>query len=236
MTNKQYEDVSRPFSRWQRFLIALATHIGFPLIYLLGRSLRWTVVGWEHWETVAAAGTTPILTFWHNVLMPGTWHYRGRGIMVMTSQNFDGEYIARIIEKFGYVPARGSSSQGGMKALHEMADYLAKRRRPVAFSVDGPRGPRYVAKIGPVLLAQKTGHPILCFHIALQRRIQLSSWDHFCIPIPFTRAVLHVGPPLYVPRDARRAQVLAAHAEMQRQLDRLRDEAESTWRPSPPSG
>src|SRR5262249_4226984 len=147
-------------SRWQRFLIVLATYVGYPLVYLIGRSLRWTVLGWEHWQPLEQAGVPTIFVSWHNGLMAEAWYFRGRGIVAMVTQNFDGEYIARIIEKLGFAAARGSSSRGGMKALHEMAHHLHQGRH-VAFTVDGPRGPCYVAKIGPVLLAQRTGRPIV---------------------------------------------------------------------------
>lgn len=229
MSEKQYEDAPRAFTRGQRFLIALASWIGYWLIYLIGRSLRWTVVGGEHWHLMEKAGIPTILTFWHNCLFTACWHFRYRDVAAMTSQNFDGEYIARVIARLGNRAVRGSSSRGGLKALREMEYHLAEGRH-VVFTVDGPRGPRYEAKIGPVLLAQRTGRPILCFHIAVQRRIILSSWDHFRIPLPFTHAVMHMGPPIYVPPNARRAQVLAAHAEMQRTLDQLREAAEGTWR------
>src|SRR5262249_16800705 len=124
--------------------------------------------------------------------------------------------------------ARGSSSRGGMRALRAMEDGMA-RGHIVAFAIDGPRGPRYVAKIGPVLLAQRTGRPIICFHIFLQHKIQLRSWDPFKIPFPFPRAFIQLSPPIYIPREARRAQILATHAEMQRALDRLREEGDQFW-------
>ena len=96
----------------------------------------------------------------------------------MTSLNLDGEYIWRCIRRHGYEAARGSSSSAGLRALAEMVRGIS-RGHDVAFTIDGPRGPRYVAKQGPVILARKTGAAIFCFHIALKHRVQINSWDHF---------------------------------------------------------
>src|SRR5436309_3099528 len=111
--------------------------------------------------------------------------WRNRGIVVMTSTNHDGEAIAQCIQRFGYGAARGSSSRGGFRALAEMAREI-RRGRDTAFTIDGPRGPRYVAKQGPVLLALKTGAAIFCFHISMEHKVQLNSWDQFQVPLPFT--------------------------------------------------
>src|SRR5437879_13898158 len=107
--------------------------------------------------SVYQTGKRSIFAFLHGRIFPATWYWRKRGIVVMTSQNFDGEYIARCIQKHGYSVARGSRSRGGLKALAEMARSL-RRGLDVGFTVDGPRGPRYGARVGPVLLAKVTGH------------------------------------------------------------------------------
>jgi lysophospholipid acyltransferase (LPLAT)-like uncharacterized protein len=99
----------------------------------------------------------------------------------------------------------------------------------VAFTIDGPRGPAYVAKPGAVTLARHTGQAILPFHIAVAKSIELSSWDRLKVPLLFTRAVVLIGEPIYVPRDANSAEVAANQAALQSELDNLRDEAE-VWR------
>ena len=146
----------------------------------------------------------------------------------MTSQNYDGEYVTRCIQKQGYAAVRGSSSRGGLKALAEMAHYLRKGR-DVCFTVDGPRGPRYQAKPGPVLLARKTGDPIFCFHISLEKKIQLKSWDQAQIPLPFTRAIALKAPPIYVSRHADEGEVKQKIGEVQHVLDQMRAQGESYW-------
>ncbi|MDD5543043.1 MAG: lysophospholipid acyltransferase family protein [Acidobacteriia bacterium] len=228
--NLQFEDTPRSWSRWQRFQIQLAAHLGYWLVYCIGRTLRFESRGDENLEGIYKSGHRAIFTFWHNRIFGATWYWRRRGIVVMTSQNFDGEYIARFIEMHGYGAARGSSSRGGMKALIEMAKCL-KKGIDVAFTIDGPRGPRYQAKVGPVLLARKTGDAIFCFHISYQNKWVLrNSWDQFQIPKPFSRALVIKAPAIYVDADADEATVQAKHVEMQRLLDRIREEGDSYWK------
>jgi lysophospholipid acyltransferase (LPLAT)-like uncharacterized protein len=96
-----------------------------------------------------------------------------------------------------------------------------------AFTIDGPRGPRYVAKVGPVLLARATGAPILVFHVAVDRGKTIErTWDHFLLPGLFARAVMVAAPPIHVPRDADSDTIRAKHEEMQKELERVRDIAE----------
>jgi lysophospholipid acyltransferase (LPLAT)-like uncharacterized protein len=219
------------FSRWQRFQIGFMEHFG-ALLIRIGGTLHWETRGTECLQDALAQGERIILAFWHNRIVSSTWYWRNRGIVAMTSMNFDGEYIARVLRGFGYGSARGSSSRGGLAALIEMAGCLATGK-DVAFAVDGPRGPRYVAKPGPVLLARRTGCPIFCFHISTQRYLQLNSWDRFQVPAPFSRALLLGAPLIRVPADTDREGLLAKQAEVQNVLDALRTEGDHFWSPRP---
>ncbi len=212
------------------FRTTLATTLiswtGYWAIRLVGSTLRWESEGTEHLAAIHGAGRRAIFTFWHGRIFPATWYWRRRGIVVMTSLNRDGDFIAGCIERHGFGAARGSSSRGGLRALGEMARAI-REGRDVAFTIDGPRGPRHVAKPGPAILARKTGAAILCFHIALARKVQLRSWDGFQIPIPLTRARMFVAPPIWVePRSGEDA-VREAHQRIQETLDGLvrREEA-----------
>jgi lysophospholipid acyltransferase (LPLAT)-like uncharacterized protein len=147
----------------------------------------------------------------------------------MTSQSFDGECIARVIERFGFEAVRGSSSRGGAEALLGM-QALIEQRRLVAFTIDGPRGPRYVAKFGPVLLARNTGAPIYCFHVALEKAWVMNSWDRMMIPKPFSRAVLRVGRLVHLPPNPSKEDMQKCYQEMQATLDRVREDAEREMR------
>ena len=205
----------RAFTLPQRLEIAIASGAGAAAVWLLGRSLRWEVHGWENWEAARRIGRGMIYAFWHREIFPATWFWRKRGIVVMTSQNFDGEYIARIIERMGYGAARGSSSRGAVGALAEMKKALLAGR-DAAFTTDGPRGPRFVAKLGPVLLARMTGAPILCFHISLRHgQVFKKSWDLHKIPFPFSRAAVFIAPPILVPPETTKQGLVARLAELQ---------------------
>jgi lysophospholipid acyltransferase (LPLAT)-like uncharacterized protein len=204
----------------KRLLISLADVAFYALINILGRTARFEIEGWENHERVIAAGGLPIYNFWHDRIFLTTYWWRRRRIVVMTSQSFDGEYIARFIQRFGYGAARGSSTRGGVGAVVEMAR-LMRAGCTTAFTIDGPKGPRYVAKMGSVLLAKKSGHPIMPVTMALERHWTLPSWDKFQIPKPFTRAKVFVAAPVYVPADADDVLLQAKRDELQRVLDDL---------------
>ena len=207
----------------------LVSQAGYWAIRILGRSLRWEVEGWDNHRSISAEGKRLIYTFWHGSIFMATYFWRNRGIVVMTSQNRDGEYIARVIRRFGYGAARGSSSRGGRRALVEMIREL-EAERDVAFAIDGPRGPRYVAKPGAVWIAARTGSAILPFHISAERRWELRSWDRFQIPKPFSRARVLIAPPISVPAAASEAEIEAAQARLQRVLDDMRERGDGHWR------
>ena len=217
---------SYPFKK--RLLIRLADLAFYALINLLGRTARFEVEGWENHEQVIAKGGLPIYVFWHDRIFLTTYWWRRRRIVVMTSQSFDGEYIARFIQRFGYGAARGSSTRGGVGAVVEMAR-LMRAGCTTSFTIDGPKGPRYVAKMGAVLLAKKSGHPVLPVTMALARYWTLPSWDKFQIPKPFTRAKVFVAEPLYVPADADEPTLQARRDELQRVLDELTRQGDE-WR------
>lgn len=222
------EENPRQFTFWQRAQIFIATWAGYLLTLLIGRSLRWKVLGWENWEAARKAGKGLVYTFWHREICAATWFWRKRGIVVMTSRNFDGEYIARIIRKHGYGAARGSSSRGAGRALVEMIQSL-RSGRDAAFTIDGPRGPRFVAKQGSVILAKATGAAILCFHIVPRRAVVFQkSWDLFQIPYPFTRAAIFIAPPIFVSADADDQEQARKLQEVQVALEGLQQQGE-TW-------
>ena len=222
----ELDENPREFTLWQRFQIAVASVVGYLAVSLLGRTLRFEVYGWENWEAARGLGKGLIYTFWHREIFAATWFWRRRGIVVMTSQNFDGEYIARIIEWHGYGAARGSSSKGAGRALVEMIR-CHRAGRDTAFTIDGPRGPRHVAKRGSVLLSRATGAAILCFHIAVRKAFAFKrSWDQTQFPYPFSQAAVFIAPPIVVASDASDPDQDAKQQEVQRTLDELRARGE----------
>lgn len=219
----------RRFTPGERLQIALAAQVGYWATWAIGRTLRWEIHGWENWEIARQAGKGLIYTFWHREICAATWFWRKRGIIVMTSQNFDGEYIARIIHKHGYGAARGSSSRGAGRALVEMIQGL-RNGHDSAFTIDGPRGPRFVAKQGSVLLAKATGAAILCFHIAPRRAyVFRKSWDLLELPRLFARAAIFIAPPLFVGENAGAEEQARKLSEVQSSLEALQRQGEA-WR------
>jgi len=148
------------------------------------------------------------------------------GIVVMNTTAFDGQWTRKVIERLGFGTAQGSSSRGGLRGLAVMAKRI-EEGRDCAFTIDGPRGPRYVAKPGPVMLARRTSCPVMVFHAGTEHgKTFEKTWDHFLLPRPFSRAVIVFARPIEVPSDADASVLEAKHAEMQKELERVRDIAE----------
>ncbi len=143
----------------------------------------------------------------------------------MVSSSFDGEYIARTIEKLGFVAVRGSSSRGGATALLGLKSQL-EQGSSVAFTIDGPRGPKDVAKPGPVLLSRASALPMAAFYVALSDAWVLNSWDATMIPKPFSKALVRVSAKMQVPADAGDAQMTEFHRQLQAALERVTEFAE----------
>jgi len=212
---------SSPLKRMQ---VATIAGLGYPLINALGHTLRWRVEGLEHFDSILASGRQPVMAFWHGRILPATFYFRRRGIVVITSENFDGEWIARIIERFGYGTARGSTSRGGKKAMLQLVRDM-KSGRAAGFTLDGPRGPARVAQAGAVWLASATGNPLLPFHLEASSHWSLRSWDRTQIPKPFSTVALAVGEPIGVPREASEETLEQARQEIERRLSGLESRA-----------
>lgn len=211
-------------SRAKRVEAALIARLGYRAIALLGATLRWRVEGLAHLETIRASGRQPVMAFWHGRILPATYYFRRRGIVVITSENFDGEWIAGIIERFGYGTARGSTSRGGARALLELKRAMAEGRA-AGFTVDGPRGPARSVQPGAVWLAKATGSPVLPFHCEAEAFWSARSWDRTQVPKPFTTVALAIGDPIEVPPDADEAGVEQKRVELERALEACRARA-----------
>jgi lysophospholipid acyltransferase (LPLAT)-like uncharacterized protein len=210
-------------SRMKRAQVAAIATIGAPAIAALGASLRWKVEGLDH-LAFDGNGRRPILAFWHGRVLSATYFFRGRGIVVMISENFDGEWIARIIERFGFRTSRGSSSRGGRRALLQLKRDM-EQGHPSGFAVDGPRGPARHAQPGAVWLAKLTGNPVVPFHIEASSCWTLNSWDRTQIPRPFSTVAVAVGPPIDVPVDADEPTLEAKRVELEGALHTLEGRA-----------
>ena len=212
---------------FQRALIPIIGWTVWAVIRVLGPTIRFEVLGGQKAGRDFRPDFPPhIFAFWHRCIVSGAWYFRNRHGVLMNTTNFDGQWTRRVIERLGYGTAQGSSTRGGLRGLAVMAQRLAEGF-DAGFTIDGPRGPRYVAKPGPVMLARRSGRPIILFHVGLERAWTLrKSWDLMQIPKPFTRAVLIIAPTLEVPKETDHDGLEKKHQEMQKILDGLRDAAE----------
>jgi len=206
------------FSLRQRILLWLISWASYLTIALIGPTLRYSI-SWE--ELPVPPGATfekqVIYSFWHRAVFASAWLWRKTGIAVMVSRSFDGEYIARTIEKLGFVAVRGSSSRGGAQALLGLKNQLDQGNL-VAFTIDGPRGPKYVAKPGPVLLSRASAAPMVAFYVALSDAWELNTWDALMIPKPFSKALVRFSAKMQIPAEAADAEVDAQMEESRQQL------------------
>lgn len=198
---------------------------GWILIQLLARTWRIEIHGFEHFEKLKQQKLPIIYAFWHGRILPATFFWRNRGIVVLTSENKDGEYIAHVIKQFGYGAARGSTSRGAVKGTIGLLRTL-KNGAHVAFTVDGPRGPRYQVQQGVTWLASYSQHPILPFHIESIRAKKLSSWDQFQIPLPFSRVRVDIAEPMMLAKDLPEDVLETKRIELENTLNRLREKGE----------
>ena len=181
--------------------------------------LRWRVEGLHHYDAIIASGRQPVMGFWHGRILTATYYFRQRGIVVITSENFDGEWIARIIERFGYGTARGSTSRGGRKAMLQLVRDM-KAGRPAGFTLDGPRGPAQVAQPGAVWLAATTAIRYCHFTSRLPRIGACGVGIEHRFPSRSKTVALVVGEPIEVTKERRRS-ARSVRIDLERRLASL---------------
>ena len=215
----------KPFTLWERFLLSVISFAVYVVVRIIGPTLRFAVSCEDN--SPASLQQRPfVYSFWHQCIFPATYLWRNLDIRVMSSTSFDGEFTARMIRRFGFVPVRGSSSKGAVRGLLGLRREIAQGWT-VAFTIDGPRGPRFVTKPGPVLLARTSRVPMAVFHIALEDPWILNTWDRLLIPKPFSKALMRVGSLIPVPEDLEAEQVEIYNQRLQSALDRVKTYAEA---------
>lgn len=215
------------FNRWQRIQLSLIGLAGCVLIRAIGATLHYQIEGWENFQRLKDNREPIILSFWHNQIFLATFFWRNRNMAVLTSQHFDGEYITKIINRFGYQAIRGSATRGGVTALLRLRRCLS-RGQDLAIAADGPRGPAYQVKRGAPWLSRRTGKAIIPCHMEPKCFWQLGSWDQFRIPKPFSPVFVKIGAPLVV-SDSDNEEISAEH--YQGAMARIQELAESHWFP-----
>jgi hypothetical protein len=219
------ESGPRRWTRRQRIVLSLIVAFGTLVIRLIGWTLRIAVSSEEGGQQTLEQRPL-VASFWHSCIIPSTYIWRDMGIRVMSSFSYDGEYMGRIIRKFGFVPVKGSSSRNPIRALLGLRRAL-EQGWTVAFTLDGPRGPRHKVKVGPTGLGRSTGLALTMFHVGVEKGWTLNSWDRMVIPKPFSRVLVRFGKLIYVPTDASDEDLARYNQELQAALDRVCEFAEA---------
>ncbi len=216
----------RRFSFGQRVALALVPRLVALLLRAIGATLRFEYVV-EPGLVPPTVATPGIYCFWHRCALPSLLYFRGKlRCSILVSQSFDGELIARTIERFGFDAVRGSSSREGAAGLLGLkraieAGFIA------VFTADGPRGPRYKTKIGPVKLAQMMRMPVGILYLLPERTWVAGSWDGFLIPKPFSRVAVAWAHKVDAPSaDADGAELEAVRLRVEAAMERARAMAE----------
>jgi lysophospholipid acyltransferase (LPLAT)-like uncharacterized protein len=211
------------FTLVQRIVLAIVPRIVWALLWLFGRTWRF--------EVIAEEGVTPVLfgekpgpeiyCFWHQCVLPCTVYFRKSNAVILISRSFDGELITRTLKLFGFGAVRGSSSRGAREGLLGLK-HVIETGRTAIFTADGPLGPIYQTKMGPIKLAQTTGAPIGAFHLQPERAWVINSWDRFLIPKPFTRIIVSWAQWTHVATDFPAEQFETKRRELNDALERAR--------------
>jgi lysophospholipid acyltransferase (LPLAT)-like uncharacterized protein len=171
---------------------AAARMLTSPFVRALGSSWRIRVAHEERWRELRDARRAHVFLLWHEALLPLLWQHRNQGVAIVVSEARDGQYLADLAASLGYRTVRGSSSRGGTRALLGAVRVL-QGAGAVAFTPDGPRGPRRELKPGVVAAAQRGGAVIVPIHAEADRAWRLHSWDRFMIPKPLARVQITYG-------------------------------------------
>lgn len=211
------------FTVGQRFVLATVPRIVWALLWIVGLTWRFEVIA-EDGVIPVVFGEKPgpeIYCFWHQCVLPCTMYFRRSRAVILISRSFDGELITRILQMFGFGAVRGSSSRGAREGLLGLKQIIETGRTAI-FTADGPRGPIYETKMGPIKLAQMTGAPIGAFHLQPEQAWTMKSWDRFLIPKPFTRIIVSWAQWTHVPADTPPEQFEARRQELNDAIERAR--------------
>jgi lysophospholipid acyltransferase (LPLAT)-like uncharacterized protein len=229
LRNTLYRTTTRSGRRMtpaRRLLYAIAVPLAVGLIRAWWRLCRVVrIEGLAHLEEALARAPSLVPCYWHqHQLYCGKFlvEQRARGLTPgwLISPSVDGELGAMMVRRFGGAVIRGSSTHTGARALRDYYQALVRENVSPVITPDGPRGPRLKFKPGALLLAQMSGRPILPMSYAASRA-WLIKWDRFVIPMPFSRIVIAIGPPRYVPRVTDAATLDRLQGEMEEELRRL---------------
>ena len=207
----------------QRIVLAMVPRMVWALLWVVGHTWRFEVIT-EDGVTPVTEGQkagAEVYCFWHQCVLPCTMYFRASGAVILVSRSFDGELITRVLRLFGFDAVRGSSSRGAREGLLGLK-HVIETGRTAIFTADGPLGPIYQTKMGPIKLAQATGAPIGAFHLQPEHAWVVNSWDRFLVPKPFTRIVVSWAQWTRVPGDLAQEQFETKRQELNDAIERAR--------------
>ncbi len=206
--------------RWR-----LAGIFGKLFIDLLFSTIRTESVGLDKVESILSSKRF-IFAFWHSRILLISYLYKNWNGVILVSASKDGEIMARVLQRQGHETIRGSTRRGGARALAAQIRKIREKQRPGAVIPDGPTGPRFKAQPGVIILAKKTGLPIIPVSYSAKRRKVFSSWDRFILPCPFTKCRIVYGDPVYVPEDADEYEEKSCRIRLEKELCRITSDAD----------
>jgi lysophospholipid acyltransferase (LPLAT)-like uncharacterized protein len=217
------EEASPRFTFAKRIVLAVVPRFVWALLWVVGFTWRFEVIAEEGVIPVVSGQKAgpEIYCFWHQCVLPCAMYFRSSGAVILISRSFDGELITRILRMFGFDAVRGSSSRGAREGLFGLKRVIETGRTAI-FTADGPRGPIYRTKMGPIKLAQTTGAPIGAFHLEPEHAWTLHSWDRFLIPKPFTRIVVSWAQWTHVQSDLPASEFEASREQLNAAIERAR--------------
>lgn len=201
--------------------------VGSIFIRLLFSTISVREIPNDYSRKLKRQGKCVIYALWHAHILIPVYASRNLGIKALISQHRDGEYIAQIVQWLGFDVARGSTTRGGAKALLSIIKKIKEEAVSLAITPDGPKGPRFVAQSGAIILGQKTGFPIIPVSLGLTKYWELPSWDRFRIPKPFSKVILIYGDPITIPSKLEKPEVEEYRELLEKVLLKIGNEAES---------
>ncbi len=205
---------------WYKISLHIVPFLFVWLIRIWFGTCRLTVHGQEYMDTIKASGAAGIGSFWHYGVLFILYFFRHESAVAMVSASRDGEYISRIVERLGNETVRGSRKKQGMQAIIKLIRAVREGKNAILVA-DGSQGPARVVQAGSLMLAAKTGAPILPLAWSCTHYKRFNSWDGTVLPLPFSKVDFFYGKPLWVPPDLSDEQLEEYRLTLERRLNDL---------------
>ncbi len=220
-----------PLSRWERFRYWLLVKFATLVLRAIFGTCRIEVINRQVEEEYFQGGRTFVGAIWHRNAIFAVWYFGHYHPAIMVSPSRDGEYLARFMRAMGCITVRGSSSRGGREALAALSEHMQKIGGIGTTAADGPRGPAYEAKIGLIVLAMRSGSPLVPVACSADRAWVFSkSWDRTMLPKPFARVKVIFGTPLSFPAEMSEAEMEEARVAFSKEMNRIQAQVDDLCR------